>query len=158
MAEDDKALSVVSAARDWLGTPYRHQASLKGVGADCLGLVRGVWRSLIGPEPAPVEPYSRDWAEVRDAERLRNAARRYLIEKDLFQAAPGDVVLFRWRRGRPGKHLGILTEGERFIHAYEHAGVVESPLSSWWRQRMVHAFAFPLSDMLTSQSINQQEP
>ena len=28
----------------WIGTPYRHQASLKGVGCDCLGLVRGVWR------------------------------------------------------------------------------------------------------------------
>ena len=35
---------IVAAARGWVGTPYRHQASLKGIGADCLGLVRGVWR------------------------------------------------------------------------------------------------------------------
>jgi len=32
---------IVVETRDWIGTPYRHQASLKGVGCDCLGLVRG---------------------------------------------------------------------------------------------------------------------
>jgi NlpC/P60 family putative phage cell wall peptidase len=35
---------LVTLARGWIGTPYRHQASLKGVGCDCLGLLRGVWR------------------------------------------------------------------------------------------------------------------
>ena len=40
--------AVVEAARGWLGTPYRHQVSLKGEGADCLGLVRGVWREVAG--------------------------------------------------------------------------------------------------------------
>ena len=35
-------------AYSWIGTPYRHQASRKGVGCDCLGLVLGVWRELYG--------------------------------------------------------------------------------------------------------------
>jgi hypothetical protein len=39
---------IVAETRAWIGTPYRHQASLKGVGCDCLGLVRGVWRAVIG--------------------------------------------------------------------------------------------------------------
>ena len=43
-------------ARRWLGTPYRHQASRMGVGCDCLGLVRGVWRSLYGAEPEATPP------------------------------------------------------------------------------------------------------
>ena len=30
---------IVAAARSWRGTPYHHQASLKGVGSDCLGLI-----------------------------------------------------------------------------------------------------------------------
>jgi NlpC/P60 family putative phage cell wall peptidase len=38
--------TIVAETRAWLGTPYRHQASLKGVGCDCLGLVRGVWRAI----------------------------------------------------------------------------------------------------------------
>ena len=41
----------VEIARDWIGTRYEHQASLKGEGADCLGLVRGVWRELISLLP-----------------------------------------------------------------------------------------------------------
>lgn len=35
-----EAADIVAAARGWIGTPYLHQASLKGVGTDCLGLVR----------------------------------------------------------------------------------------------------------------------
>src|SRR5688572_25297534 len=55
---------IVAAARDWIGTPYRHQASLKGVGCDCLGLVRGVWREHYGAEPEAPPPYRADWAET----------------------------------------------------------------------------------------------
>ncbi|MFY8139958.1 MAG: peptidase P60, partial [Caulobacter sp.] len=55
---------IVAAARGWLGTPYRHQASVKGVGCDCLGLVRGVWRELYGQEPETAPPYRPDWAET----------------------------------------------------------------------------------------------
>jgi len=39
---------IVAEARRWIGTPYRHQASLIGVGCDCLGLVRGIWRAVVG--------------------------------------------------------------------------------------------------------------
>lgn len=49
--------AVVAEAMDWIGTPYRHQASRKGVGCDCLGLVRGVWRALYGREPEAPGPY-----------------------------------------------------------------------------------------------------
>ena len=52
-AEVSREQRIIAAARGWIGTPYRHQASLKGVGADCLGLVRGVWREVMGDEPEP---------------------------------------------------------------------------------------------------------
>jgi NlpC/P60 family putative phage cell wall peptidase len=39
---------ILEEARSWIGTPYQHQASLKGVGCDCIGLVRGVWRAVYG--------------------------------------------------------------------------------------------------------------
>lgn len=57
--------AIVAEARGWIGTPYRHQASLKGVGCDCLGLVRGVWRNCIGDEPETPPPYAPDWAEAK---------------------------------------------------------------------------------------------
>ena len=54
---------IVAEARSWVGTPYQHQCSTKGAGTDCLGLVRGVWRAMLGPEPEVVPPYTADWAE-----------------------------------------------------------------------------------------------
>ncbi len=61
---------IVAETRRWIGTPYRHQASLQGVGCDCLGLVRGVWRAFAGAEPQDMPSYNADWAETLRAETL----------------------------------------------------------------------------------------
>lgn len=131
---------VVEAARLWIGTPYRHQASARGAGADCLGLVRGVWRDLHGSEPAPVPPYGSDWSEISGEERLWAAAARLLGPG---AGRPGDLLLFRMRAGAVAKHLGILSragDSPAFIHALSGHGVVESPLSAPWAARMVARF------------------
>lgn len=137
---------IVIAARGWIGTPYRHQASCKGAGTDCLGLLRGVWREVLGEEPEPVPPYSMDWSEPAQEERLWRAAGRHLVPKALPDEAPGDVLLFRMRNGMVAKHLGIAGEigaGATFIHAYSGHAVLESPLSQPWRRRIAARFTFP---------------
>ncbi|MFP5478724.1 MAG: peptidase [Alphaproteobacteria bacterium] len=137
---------VVAEARAWLGTPYQHQASVQGAGADCLGLLRGIWRRIYGVEPEPVPPYTEDWAEPDRREVLLEAARRWLRERPLASEAPGDVLLFRMRTGGIAKHLGVQSQTgpePRFIHSYSGQGVVESPLSLPWRRRIVARFAFP---------------
>lgn len=136
----------LNAVRGWLGTPYRHQASSKGQGADCLGLLRGVWREIIGAEPEPVPPYSADWAEAGGQEALWGAARRWLIEIPVGRARAGDVLLFRMQSHAPAKHCAILSDetGEgRMIHAYWGRAVVESWMGRWWRSRLVAAFTWP---------------
>ncbi len=138
--------AVIAAARGWVGTPYRHQASVKGVGADCLGLLRGVWREVIGSEPEAPPPYASDWAEVGGQETLWAAARRWLVEIPPALAKPGDVLLFRMAEGCAAKHCAILSDanGEgRMIHAYWGRAVVESWMGPWWRRRLVAAFAWP---------------
>src|SRR5690348_8306068 len=72
-----RAEEIVGIARQWIGTPYVHQASLKGVGCDCLGLLRGTWRELTGAEPEETPPYSPDWAEATGAESLYMALARH---------------------------------------------------------------------------------
>jgi NlpC/P60 family putative phage cell wall peptidase len=137
---------VVAEARGWIGTPYLHQASVKGAGADCLGLLRGVWRSLLGAEPERVPPYTDDWAEPSRDEVLLAAAERWLARKGIGDAAAGDVLLFRLREGCIAKHLGIQSEiggPAAFIHAYTNHGVVESPLSQPWQRRIAARFSFP---------------
>jgi len=142
---DDLARWVVAEALRWAGTPYRHQGSRKGVGCDCLGLVRGVWRALYGCPLGEPEPYAPDWAETGGAERLLMGARLHFHERgDPSEASPGDLLLFRWRPNVPAKHLGILVDGMSFIHAYEGAGaVVRSTLVPQWRRRIAAAFVFP---------------
>lgn len=142
--EQQHRAQIVAAARDWLGTPYRHQHSTRGVGCDCLGLVRGVWRTVLGAEPEPLPAYTPDWAEATGEETLHAAACRWLLPADLAQVRPGDVVLFRMARSAPMKHAAIVTGAERIIHAYWGRAVVESSLVPWWRRRMAAAFVFPV--------------
>ena len=135
-------MKVVDAARGWIGTPYLHQASVKGAGCDCLGLLRGVWREVYGPEPEVVPPYTMDWAEPQGIEVLLGAARRHLVEKPVADAAPGDVLVFRMRSGAVAKHVGIMSSGEAFIHSFSGHGVVESALTDAWRRRVAAVFGF----------------
>ena len=139
---------IVGIARFWLGTPYRHQASLKGVGCDCLGLVRGVYAEAYGRPAETPPPYSRDWAEAARRETLIEAAERHLVSVDPSTVQSGDVLIFRLRPGAMAKHCGIVTEAitgdaMKMIHAVEGAPVCEVNLSRWWQRRIAAAFRFP---------------
>jgi len=140
---------IVAEARAWAGTPYRHQASLKGVGCDCLGLLRGVWRAVLGPEPEEAPPYAATWAESAPAgsDPLLAAARRHLVPiagpLTTYQPRAGDVLLFAFRAYFPAKHCAIATGPAAMIHAHDGAAVTEVALTPWWRRHLVHAFRFP---------------
>ena len=140
------AVDIVAEARSWIGTPYHHQASLKDAGCDCLGLVRGIWRAFYGAEPEHLPGYSPDWGERGGDEPIIAAARRHMIEIRTTEAHPGDVLVFRIRRGRIAKHTGVMTAPGRFVHAQEGGPVSEVPLSPWWRRRVAAAFRFPRGD------------
>ncbi|HJW39748.1 MAG TPA: hypothetical protein VJ476_00810, partial [Rhizomicrobium sp.] len=135
---------VVAAARTWIGTPYVHQASVKGAGCDCLGLLRGVWREIRGIEPEDPPAYSPDWAEASGHETLYMALARHLTEIAPRSLASGDIALFRMVKSGPAKHCGIIAlkqrsgsatkETERdgaltLIHARQNHRVGEEPLS-----------------------------
>ncbi|WDI32146.1 NlpC/P60 family protein [Hyphococcus flavus] len=136
-------IQIVDAARSWLGTPYVHQASAKGAGCDCLGLVRGVWRDLYGAEPERPPAYTPDWNERRGDETLLAAARRNMTERINKNFEPGDVLVFRVDIYGPAKHCGITSSADQFIHAYAGRAVVTSWLNRWWRERIAGVFIFP---------------
>lgn len=141
---NDTGERVLALAEGWIGTPYRHQASLKRVGCDCLGLISGIWRDLYGHEPELPPPYAPDWAERGGEDRLMAAAKRHFpAVASLQEARPGDLLLFRWRADAAAKHLGILAGPQHFIHAYEQAAVVRSALVPGWRRRIAGVFRFP---------------
>jgi len=131
--------AIVAEARSWIGTTYRHQASLKGVGSDCLGLLRGVWRGVIGAEPEAVPPYG---DQGRD-ERLLAAAQRNLRATGSCEFRGGDVLLFRWQPHLPARHVGIATSPSTMVHAQSGSAVAEIALDRWWMARIVAVFEFP---------------
>jgi NlpC/P60 family putative phage cell wall peptidase len=147
---------ILEIARSWIGTPYRHQHSLKGVGADCLGLLRGVWKELYGVEAEVPPPYTRDWAELRSGtggEPMLEAAERNLHRIELAEVSPGDVVLIRVRPTALIKHCGIISETapiknirdcpvHRLIHAYSLHAVTEDYMHSNWLDKEMHFFRF----------------
>ena len=137
---------IVAEARRWLGTPYRHQASMRGAGTDCLGLIRGVWRSLYGQEPEAVPAYTADWSETTGEEVVLSAASRWLRSKPLSSNDIGDVIVFRMRSTGVAKHLGVSASRQgmtSFVHAYTDHGVIETPLSTPWQRKIVGRFEFP---------------
>jgi NlpC/P60 family putative phage cell wall peptidase len=143
---------IVALARGWLGTPYHHQASLKGVGCDCLGLIRGVYAEACGQPAETPPPYSRDWAEASLRETMIEAAGRYFTPIDPDAAEPGDVLIFRLRPGAMAKHCAIVTgppgpasggTPAKMIHAIEGAPACEVHITPWWRRRIAAAFRFP---------------
>lgn len=138
---------VAVVARTWIGTPYLHQAAVRGAGADCLGLIRGVWQEVYGEEPETVPAYTPDWSEPQGSETLWLAAMRNLTPVPGSRAlGVGECILFRMRDGAVAKHLGILSQSgssPAFIHAYSGHGVVESALSKPWARRIAARFDFP---------------
>ncbi|MFZ1812901.1 MAG: NlpC/P60 family protein [Rhizobiaceae bacterium] len=132
---------LVAEARTWLGTPYRHQASVKGMGCDCLGLLRGVWRNVLGFEPVSVPAYTTDWGSAEASETILEGARRILDPVMTGVPRAGDVIVFRWRANAVARHMGLASGPSSFIHAWEKAGVVEAALVPQWRNRIAGLFS-----------------
>lgn len=149
---DDPGARVVAVAREWIGTPYCHQASCKGVGSDCLGLIRGVWREIVGPEPRPIGAYSANWSDTTGKDDLSEGLRAHFLPAAIDMARHGDILVFRMREHGPAKHLAVLADrdlrdpGATMIHVYSGHATCEVRLSTPWRRRLVGAYRFPMNN------------
>lgn len=141
--------SVVREARSWIDTPFHHQARLRGVGVDCVGLVIGVAHAL------GISRFdTTDYAELPDPERMGTMLHENLDEIQEHELRPGDIV---WLKVEiDPQHLAIITETRprlMMIHALRrHASrarvdprinrVVEHGLDQVWRDRIVGCFRY----------------
>ena len=87
---------IVEEARSWLGTPYHHQAMVKGAGVDCAMILVAVYRA-VGLIPAGFDPrpYPQDWHLHRDAERYLGNITRFCHEVETPQV--GGIAGGRFR-------------------------------------------------------------
>lgn len=131
--------SIASAAQNWKQTPFVWEASLRGVGCDCRGLLTGVARDCGRPEAETVEANLVGYSRRIDETALLAGLDRLFVRKDAPQ--PGDILAFRIRD--KVQHLGICT-GNRFVHAYSlpPRQVIETPLSGIWLNRLAGVWAW----------------
>ena len=139
----ERTEQAVEIARTWIGTPYHHQGSMKGIGVDCVGLIRGIYYEMYGKRAPYLINYSSDWGDVNNNEDMLKAARTYLEPIPLDKLGAGHVVLLRWQDFRVAKHSMIMTSKTSAIHAYNRSPVVEVSLHRWWIDKIVYAFTWP---------------
>jgi NlpC/P60 family putative phage cell wall peptidase len=133
---------IVNEAREWLGTPWKHQASLKGVGTDCIGLIRGVARAIGIADPFVTGEAIRylGYGRRPDPTLLLEACDEYL---DRGRGALGDIIVMRFETEPQHFALVSCLRPRRMIHAYAQARkVVENGMDALWLSRVVRTYAF----------------
>ena len=134
---DVTGLDVVAQARSWLGTPFRHQGRLKGVGVDCAGLIIGVGHNF-GLSDFDYRTYS----HMPDGKTMRRICKENL--DSVSDMRLGDVLLMKFKI-HP-QHLAIVGDGGTpfsIIHAYAEARkCVEHRLDQVWMARICGIYRF----------------
>lgn len=123
--------AIIDEARSWLNTPWIHQACLKGLGCDCIGLIGGVAVALgiEGGQEWATTPRYHAYGRSPDAEMLREGCARFLDAIAPDEALPGDILTFSFEHDP--QHFAIVSSLDpmRIIHAYaQRRRVVENGL------------------------------
>lgn len=123
---------IVTAARKWLNTPFRHQGRSRA-GVDCGGLVYCVAQDL-GYSPTPYTDYSRS----PEPSRILQVIGTECVKRSDDIIEPGDILLMSFA-GEP-RHVGIATD-VGIIHAWMKPGkVVEHIIDNVWRRRIKQVY------------------
>jgi cell wall-associated NlpC family hydrolase len=124
-----KQARLVKCAKCWVGTPFRPHACIVGAGVDCVHLLTSIFGETGALDGWEFPDYSMDGGDHQDNSQVLE----WLDASDRFERLPegeavrtGDVVCFRL--GRVPHHVGLILDGNRFLHAMRNYGVIESQL------------------------------
>lgn len=144
----DLITKIVTEAESWLGTPYHHQAKLKGVGVDCCNLILAIAENCDIVEPIELEPYSLQWHLHSRSEMMLSLLERYnctKLEVDLDDPTdwtPGSILCLKY--GRACSHLALVLPELNILHAAIDFGkVVKQPISEQIVDRAKALYTYP---------------
>lgn len=129
---------VLAHARAWIGTPYVRCAALRGYGADCVGLLRGIAGEL-SAEVHRAQAWRDEWAM---SDVLEDGMRACLVPSA--PAGPGAIAAYRVGPDRVA-HVGVMAGDGSLVHVSDYGGrrVVEDRwpvtgrrVSSLWGLRL----------------------
>ncbi len=131
-----RAACIVAAARACVGTRFRVQGRVPGLGLDCVGVVLAAARGAGVAAVAP--PYALGGRDEAGVEAMLGAAGCMPVAV----AAAGDVLVVAPATDR--RHLAVVTPAG-VVHAHAGLGrVVEGPLDPAWV--IVGGFRLPQED------------
>lgn len=128
---------IATEAREWLGTPWFHNQSQKGIATDCVGLLAGVGREIgfLSPD-FKLENYSRIPRNDFMIQFLDRYLERVESEnKSNGEPKIGDILAFR--KMGVNTHVGIYIGDGVLIHADNDRGVIESYLRDYAKMVVV---------------------
>lgn len=135
--------AVIAETKSWIGTPWHHQARVKGAGVDCANHVIASYYNpglIIDIQPGN---YERDWHIHKNEERFLTFVPSFAVEIPKEKALPGDLILFRI--GRVFSHGAVLVATDQICHAWIRAHMVvlgdlerESSLMNCERKYFTH--------------------
>lgn len=131
---------VVAEAQTWLGTPFHHEARVKGAGVDCGQFVIAVFENVGLIEHIETDHYPPDFHLHRDVEWYASNLLAYCDEVNSpDNLLPGDIVLFKI--GRVYSHGAIVVDWPWAIHAYVPRGVARFDINNGqFAQRPIRYF------------------
>lgn len=122
----------IDHAESCVGTRYKHQGRLPGVGIDCVGVVVCAARA-VGLPVRDIRGYER----TPSALQLIAALREHCDEVTV--AEPGDILVFAW--DTEPQHVAVLVEPGYIVHAYAGARrCVKHGLDATWSARVTNVF------------------
>ncbi len=126
---------IIEAARDWIGTPWRHHQRNKTKGCDCVQFILGVGKEL--GHPIPEFP---NYYRSPEGDELLFKLELVLEKIDPKEALPGDVLVFKNTfKGLP-HHVGFLSYNNKLIHADQRAGRVVEVNIGYLQRLIVGAY------------------
>jgi len=137
VAEQIQRAAVVAEALRWEGTPWHHQARVRGAGVDCGQLLAAVYEAAGVIPHLETEAYPNDFMLHRDEEQFLAYVERY-ARRITTPPQPGDIALYRI--GRVISHAAIVLDWHRVLHAYataEHVVQDNATANAWLRSHFV---------------------
>ena len=145
--------NIAAKAREYVGTPFKHQGRLKGIACDCVGLGYMIAEDL-GLHSRNGKAIHKHDNSVYTAQphgsQVLDTCRQLLTEKPIAEMQEGDLLCMKMPT--VPCHVGIVSTlyvGTRdqclgIIHSYAPAQkVVETILDAKLRARIVAVFNFP---------------
>lgn len=120
--------TIVEDAVTWVGTPFRANAKLKGVGADCVGVIMGAFETA-----GLYLAYRNDYSQRPDGSLRGEILQRGFVLVKNATLTECDLLLMAFRPGTDPHHVALYIGNNEIVHAYAQARkCVRTTYDAYW--------------------------